>query len=58
MDGGVKSQHVSRLSVLLDRLESRTYPTGDARPGYTQNVAMLRAEIKQLQDAQERASGK
>lgn len=37
-----------RFNRLEQRLKSRTRPNGDPRPGYEQNVAMIRAELDMI----------
>lgn len=37
-----------RFSKLEARLKARTKHNGDARPGYEQNVAVIRAEMAQI----------
>lgn len=44
-----------RLEHLLKKLQARTDHQGDPLPGYKQNVAVLRAEIAQLQEDMEAA---
>jgi len=42
-----------RIDKLIQRLQSRTKADGTPLPGYTQNVAQIRAEIEQLTRADE-----
>lgn len=39
-----------KMDSVQKKLKARTRPDGTARPGYEQNVAMLRAELAILND--------
>jgi len=39
---------VDRFNKLEARLRARTKPNGDPRPGYEQNVAVIRAELEMM----------
>lgn len=43
----------TRMEYLLRKLQARTNHEGEPLPGYSQNVATLKAEIAQLQEKME-----
>lgn len=51
------NRYKTRMEKLADRLRARTDHEGNPLPGYRQNVAAIRAEIAEIQEAMEAASG-
>jgi hypothetical protein len=49
MDGMTSPFHI-KMQVLQKKLKARTRPDGSARPGFEQNVAVLRAEMAIVND--------
>lgn len=47
----MRNEYLSeRIKVVAKRLEARCDRSGKAKPGFTENVAALKAEMGQLQD--------
>lgn len=40
----------TKMAILQKKLKARTRPDGTARPGFEQNVAVLRAELSIVND--------